>query len=72
MELTTDFLLEHWCEVGHLVFVLKGEFINELQGGETTVMKAGTSFTVSDGRSVHRIRTEDTAKLLIVDGSFLK
>jgi uncharacterized cupin superfamily protein len=55
-----------------LVFVLEGEMINELQGGETTVMGAGTSFAVSNGLSVHRIRTNGPAKVLIVDGTFLE
>jgi quercetin dioxygenase-like cupin family protein len=72
MEFSAGFLLDHWCEVGHLVFVLEGEMINELQGGETTVMGAGTSFAVSNGLSVHRIRTNGPAKVLIVDGTFLE
>ncbi|MCB0769043.1 MAG: DHCW motif cupin fold protein [Flavobacteriales bacterium] len=72
MELSAGFLLDHLCEVGHLVFVLEGEMINELHGGETRVMGVGKSFAVSDGLSVHRIRTNGPAKLLIVDGAFLE
>lgn len=73
MELSAGFLLDHWCEVGHFVFVLEGEFVNELQNGDTTVMRPGMSFLVSDGLSSHRISTTNgPAKLLIVDGSFLR
>ena len=46
--------------------------INELQNGEATVLKAGSSYSVSDGLSSHRSRTVGPAKLLVIDGDFLK
>jgi hypothetical protein len=54
IEYSADYLADHWCELGHLVFVLEGELINELKDGATTVMKAGSSYAVSDGLSAHR------------------
>lgn len=72
IEYSADYLADHWCELGHLVFVLEGELINELKDGPTTVMKAGMSYAVSDGLSAHRSRTVQAVKLLIVDGEFLK
>lgn len=71
VEYAANYLGDHWCAVGHLVFVLEGELINELQDGATTVLKAGMSFAVSDGLSSHRVRTEGAAKVLVVDGAFL-
>ena len=71
VEYSANYLADHWCELGHLVFVLEGELINELKDGATTVMKAGSSYAVSDGQSVHRSRTVGPVKLLIVDGAFL-
>lgn len=62
---------DHWCTSGHLAFVLEGELINELQGGTSTVMKAGTFFAVSDGLSSHRVRSLKGATVLVVDGGFL-
>ncbi|MBL0126302.1 MAG: DHCW motif cupin fold protein [Flavobacteriales bacterium] len=72
VEYSANYLADHWCELGHLVFVLEGELINELQNGVTTVMKAGSYYVVSDGLSSHRSRTVGPVKLLMVDGGFLK
>ncbi len=71
IEYSANYLADHWCELGHLVFVLEGELINELKDGATTVMKAGSSYAVSDGLSSHRSRTVGPVKLLVVDGVFL-
>lgn len=72
IEYSANYLADHWCELGHLVFVLEGELMNELKDGATTVMKAGSSYAVSDGLSSHRSRTVGPVKLLVVDGAFLK
>jgi hypothetical protein len=69
---SANYLADHWCQLGHLVFVLEGELINDLKDGATTVMKAGSSYAVSDGLSSHRSRTVGPVKLLIVDGAFLR
>ncbi|MBK6542972.1 MAG: DHCW motif cupin fold protein [Flavobacteriales bacterium] len=72
IEYSANYLADHWCELGHLVFVLEGELINELKDGAITVMKAGDSYAVSDGLSSHRSRTIGPVRLLVVDGGFLK
>lgn len=72
VEYSANYQADHWCEKGHLVFVLEGELISELKGGAATVMKAGSSYAASDGLSSHRSRTVAPVKLLIVDGEFLK
>jgi len=72
IEYSANYLADHWCELGHLVFVLEGELINELKDGGTTVMMAGMSYAVSDGLSAHRSRTNGPVRMLVVDGGFLK
>lgn len=72
VEYSANYLADHWCQLGHLVFVLEGELINELENGETSVLKAGSSYAVSDSLSSHRSRTVGSVKLLVVDGGFLK
>jgi hypothetical protein len=72
LEYSANYLADHWCELGHLVFVLEGELISELKDGATTVIKAGSSYAVSEGLSSHRSRTVGPVKLLVVDGAFLK
>jgi len=72
LDYSANYLADHWCELGHLVFVLEGELINELKDGATTVMKAGMFYAVSDGLSSHRSRTVGPVKMLVIDGGFLK
>lgn len=71
VEYSADYLADHWCQLGHLVFVLEGELINEHEDGRVNVLKAGMSYHVSDGHSSHRSRTEAPVKMIVVDGEFL-
>lgn len=71
IEYSANYLADHWCQLGHLVFVLEGELINELENGETSVLKAGSSYAVSDGLSSHRSRTLGSVKMMVIDGGFL-
>jgi hypothetical protein len=72
IEYSANYLADHWCELGHLVFVLEGELINEHEDGRVNVLEAGMSYHVSDGLSSHRSRTVGPVKMLVVDGEFLK
>lgn len=72
VEYSPGYLADHWCQKGHIVHCLEGEFVNEQEDGERTVMAKGMTYVVSDGASSHRSRTEKGATLLIVDGGFLK
>ena len=71
VEYSKNYLADHWCEKGHLLFVLEGELITELSDGKRFQMTKGMSYQVSDELSSHRSFSPDGAKLLIVDGSFL-
>jgi hypothetical protein len=72
VEYSPGYLADHWCQKGHIVHCLEGEFVNEQEEGAKTVMRQGMTYVVSDGASSHRSRTEQGATLLIVDGDFLK
>jgi hypothetical protein len=72
VEYSPGYVADHWCQKGHIVHCLEGEFVNEQENGERTVMTKGATYVVSDGASSHRSRTEKGATLLIVDGDFLK
>ena len=71
VQYSPGYLADHWCQKGHIVHCLEGEFVNEQESGERTVMRQGMTYVVSDGASSHRSRTERGATLLIVDGDFL-
>ncbi|MCP9756126.1 hypothetical protein EGI26_13270 [Lacihabitans sp. CCS-44] len=72
VEYSPDFLADHWCAKGHIVHCLEGSFITELAGDDPVVLNQGMSFVVSDNLSSHLSISENGAKLLIIDGDFLK
>ena len=71
VEYTQGYLADHWCKKGHIVHCLEGEVISEMESGETTLLKKGMTYVVSDNLSSHRSKTNKGAKLLIIDGDFL-
>ena len=72
IEYSKGYLADHWCTKGHIVHCLEGEFDSELQNGETISLTQGTTYIVSDELSSHRSLSKNGAKLLIIDGDFLK
>jgi hypothetical protein len=72
VEYSAGYKADHWCSKGHVVHCLEGEFVSELQNGEQEILTAGMMYIVSDDASSHRSVTEKEAKLLILDGDFLK
>src|SRR6478609_1727736 len=71
VEYSANYLADHWCQKGHLLFVLEGQLITQLEDGEKFEMTKGMSYQVSDELSSHKSFSPAGAKLLIVDGSFL-
>ncbi|MEQ9412375.1 MAG: DHCW motif cupin fold protein [Cyclobacteriaceae bacterium] len=72
VEYSKDYLADHWCEIGHIVQCLEGQFVSELKNGEKVMLTKGMTYVVSDGMSSHRSIAKDGVKLLIIDGDFLK
>lgn len=72
VEYSEGYLADHWCQKGHIVHCLEGEFVSELINGERIKLTKGETYVVSDELSSHRSVTESGVKLLIVDGEFLK
>ena len=71
VEYTAGYLADHWCQKGHIVHCLEGEFESELEGGERFTLTKGMSYIVSDDLSSHRSISATGVKLLIIDGNFL-
>lgn len=67
VDYTPGYLADHWCVKGHILFVLEGELITELEDGRIFKMTAGQSYQVADNAEPHRSRSETGAKLFIVD-----
>ena len=72
VEYSRGYLADHWCKKGHIVHCLEGEFVSEMENGEEFRLAEGMTYVVSDDLSSHRSVTKNAAKLLIIDGDFLK
>lgn len=72
VEYSPGYLADHWCQKGHIVHCLSGEFTSELENGQAVSLSEGMSYIVSDELSSHRSISEAGVKLLIIDGDFLK
>ena len=72
VEYSAGYVADHWCQLGHIVHCLEGEVTNQHENGEENILTTGMSYVVSDDLSSHRSVTETGAKLLIIDGDFLK
>jgi hypothetical protein len=72
VEYSANYKADHWCEKGHVVHCLEGEFVTELSTGEQILTRKNESYVVSDEMSSHRSHSENGVLLLIVDGDFLR
>lgn len=67
VEYSADYLADHWCLKGHILFCLEGELKTELEDGRIFTLTAGMSYQVADHAEAHRSSTVTGAKLFIVD-----
>jgi hypothetical protein len=67
VEYSAGYVADHWCEKGHVVFVIEGEIVTELRDGRSFVAAAGQGYVVGDADGAHRSRTARGARLFIVD-----
>jgi len=72
VEYSKGYMADHWCEKGHIVHCMEGEFVSELQNGEKFTLTQGMTYVVSDNLSSHRSCTKNGVKVMIIDGDFLK
>lgn len=64
---TPGYIADHWCEKGHVIYVLEGEFTSELKDGRKFVLTKGMGYLVADGMDAHTSYTKDGVTLFIVD-----
>jgi hypothetical protein len=72
VEYSKNYLADHWCQRGHIIYCIEGEMDTELADGNIFKLTKGMSYQVSDDLSSHRTSSVDGVKLFIVDGDFLK
>ena len=67
VEYTPGYIADHWCAKGHILLVLEGELVTELEDGRVFLLTPGMSYQVADGDGKHRSVTDVGAKLFVVD-----
>ena len=67
VEYSPGYLADHWCDRGHVLYVLEGELVSELKDGRKFTLTPGMSYQVADGAEAHRSSTQIGARLFIVD-----
>ena len=67
VEYSAGYEADHWCRRGHVLLVLEGELVTELEDGTRVVLTPGMSYQVADNTGAHRSHTGPGAKLFIVD-----
>ena len=68
VDYSPGYLADHWCDRGHILYVLDGVLETELRDGRRFTLTAGMSYQVSDhGDAAHRSATATGARLFIVD-----
>jgi hypothetical protein len=72
IEYSKGYVADHWCQKGHIVHCLEGDFISESQNDKNFSLTKGMTYIVSDDLSSHRSTSKTGVKLMIIDGDFLK
>ena len=67
VEYSPGYRANHWCRRGHVLLVLEGELVTELEDGTVARLTPGMSYQVADEASAHRSSTAIGARLFIVD-----
>ena len=67
VDYSPGYVADHWCERGHVIYVLEGEIVNELRDGGSNVLTAGQGYVVADNDGAHRSRSPKGARLFVVD-----
>lgn len=64
---SANFLADHWCNKGHIIFCVEGEMETEIEDGRKFLLKKGMLYTVGDDSDAHRSYSAEGCTLFIVD-----
>ena len=67
VEYSANYVADHWCSKGHIIFCMEGEMETELQDGRKYLLTKGMTYQVGDNNEAHRTSTKDGCRLFIVD-----
>ena len=64
---SAGYLADHWCEKGHIVFVLTGELILVHVDNSVLTITSGMSYLVGDNTLAHKVKTNGETSVFIID-----
>ena len=64
---SANYLADHWCQKGHVIYCLQGSMETELRDGRKFNLKNGMVYTVGDNAEEHRSFSKQGCTLFIVD-----
>jgi hypothetical protein len=65
---SANYVADHWCRKGHIVFVVAGQLTIEHQHGAMYTLTPSASYHVADDDGPpHRVHSEKGATIFIVD-----
>ncbi len=67
VEYTANYLADHWCSKGHIIFCVDGNMETELNDGRKFLLEKGMTYHVGDVCEAHRTASVNGCKLFIVD-----
>ena len=67
IEYSNNYTADHWCEKGHIVFIIQGELIIEHKDNSIHSLKSGMTYLIGDNTLAHKAKSEFGAKALIID-----
>ncbi len=62
-----NYLADHWCSKGHIIFCVEGDMETELANGTKHLLLKGMVYTVGDDSDAHRSYSKNGCTLFIVD-----
>lgn len=67
VDYSANYEADHWCEKGHLVFVLSGQLSLEHKDNTIHTLNKDSVYVVGDDSMAHKAKSQVGARVLIVD-----
>ncbi len=67
VEYSPNYLADHWCNKGHIIYCIAGDMTTELEDGREFILSKGMTYHLGDNTNPHRSKSQTGCTLFIVD-----
>lgn len=67
VEYSANYLADHWCHKGHIIYCIDGEMETKLEDGRFFKLSKGMTYQIGDDSEAHRSSSVNGCKLFIVE-----